>query len=29
MDLESTQYAPEVDDANEVINRKLRRAFRR
>ncbi len=27
MDLESTGYTPEVDDANEVINRKLREHF--
>jgi len=27
MDLESTGYSPEVDDANEVINRKLREHF--
>ena len=27
MDLEKTSYAPETDDANEVINRKLREHF--
>jgi ATP-dependent Lon protease len=27
MDLKSTEYTPEVDDANEIINRKLREYF--
>lgn len=27
MDLKSTEYKPEVDDANEIINRKLREYF--
>ena len=27
MDIDSTQYTPETDDANEVIYRKLREHF--